>query len=362
LGRGALSLAGKLLAERCAGAAGALMVVTDARVWNLHGGELAAALTTQGWEARPVELKEGEAAKAPDALLLIWQALAAAAVERDTPLLVLGGGALGDVGGLAAATFKRGLPLALFPTTLLAQVDAAIGGKNAIDLGGVKNVVGTFHDPALVAIDPLCALPQPERDWRSGWAEILKAGLIGDPDLFELCEREVEAITERRLAVVEEAIERAARVKLRIVGSDPREAGPRRALNLGHTLGHAVEAAADGSLTHGEAVAIGIAAAARFSEREGVAEPGLAERVESALTALGLPIRAPGEMVPARLLGFARQDKKRKSRSLYAVMLARPGETRIRPLDDATLERWIVEMVASRATAAGSPTVAGRPR
>jgi shikimate kinase/3-dehydroquinate synthase len=213
LGRGTLALAGALLADRCPEAVGgALTVVSDARVWALHGPALADALAASGWQARALELKQGEAAKAPDGLLAVWQALEAAEAERYTPLAVLGGGALGDVGGLAAATFKRGLPLALFPTTLLAQVDAAIGGKNAIDLGGVKNVVGTFHDPALVAIDPLCPLTQPDRDWRSGWAEIVKAGLIGDPELFALCEREVEAIGERRLAVVEEAAARAAMV------------------------------------------------------------------------------------------------------------------------------------------------------
>jgi shikimate kinase/3-dehydroquinate synthase len=354
LGRGALSLAGELLADRCPGGVGsARTVVTDARVWSLFGSALATGLASRGWVARPVELREGEAAKAPDGLLAVWQALAAGDTERGSPLLVLGGGALGDVGGLAAATFKRGLPLALFPTTLLAQVDAAIGGKNAIDLGGVKNVVGTFHDPALVAIDPLCPLTQLDRDWRSGWAEIVKTGLIGDADLFELCEREVGAIGERRLGVVEEAIERAAKVKLRIAGSDPHEGGPRRALNLGHTLGHAVEAAAEGSLTHGEAVAIGLVAAARCSEREGVAEPGLAERVEAALASLGLPVRPPTGLAPARLLALARQDKKRQGGAVQAVLVARPGETRIQSLDDAALERWIEETVAAGAAAAG---------
>jgi 3-dehydroquinate synthase len=354
LGRGTLSLAGSLLADRCPDAVGgALTVVSDARVWALHGHVLADALAARGWQGRALTLREGEAAKAPDGLLAVWQALAAAEAERSTPLAVLGGGALGDVGGLAAATFKRGLPLALFPTTLLAQVDAAIGGKNAIDLGGVKNVVGTFHDPALVAIDPLCPLTQPDRDWRSGWAEIVKAGLIGDTELFALCEREVEAIGERRLAVVEEAVARAARVKLRIVAGDPREQGPRRALNLGHTLGHAVEAAADGALTHGEAVSIGLAAAAWLSEREGLAEPGLAERVEAALTALGLPVRPPEETSPARLAQLVRQDKKRMGGALHAVLVARPGETEIRALDEAAIGRWVASTFAPRAAGMG---------
>ena len=347
-GRAALASAGELLAERRPGTArGPLTVVTDAWVWDLHGRELATALAATGWDARPVALEEGERAKAPDALLRIWQALAEAEAERDTPLAVLGGGALGDVGGLAAATFKRGLPLALYPTTLLAQVDAAIGGKNAIDLGAVKNVVGTFHDPALVVVDPLCPLTLADRDWRSGWAEVVKSGLIGDPGLFALCEREVEAIGDRRLAVVEEAVERAARVKIGIVGKDPREAGPRRVLNLGHTLGHAFESGADGALTHGEAVAIGLAAVARYSESEGVAEAGVAERVEATLSALGLPVRPPAELDPARVLPFLRHDKKRKAGAVHAVLLVRPGETEIRALDEAALARWVEDALAS---------------
>jgi shikimate kinase / 3-dehydroquinate synthase len=354
LGRGAIARAGELLAQVLPGSgrgllpdagagAGALPVVTDPRIWTLHGAELADALASSGWTASPIALREGEAAKAPDGLLSIWQGIAALGVERGSPLLVLGGGAPGDVGGLAAATFKRGLALVLFPTTLLAQVDAAIGGKNAIDLGGVKNVVGTFHDPALVAIDPLCPLTQPDRDWRSGWAEIVKAGLIGDPELFALCEREPQAIAERHLSVVEEATLRAARVKLRIVGEDPRESGTRRSLNLGHTVGHALEAAADGALTHGEAVAIGLVAAGRLSRSLGVAEPGLPERIASALEAIGLPTAPPRGLDPARVLALARQDKKRRGGAVHAVLPVRPGETTIRALDAATLERWIGE-------------------
>ena len=358
LGRGAIARAGDLGAGVLSDAGpGLLPVVTDQRIWMLHGAELADALAASGWSASPIALREGEAAKAPDGLLSIWQGIAALGAERGSPLLVLGGGAPGDVAGLAAATFKRGLALALFPTTLLAQVDAAIGGKNAIDLGGIKNVVGTFHDPVLVAIDSLCPLTQTDRDWRSGWAEIVKAGLIGDPELFALCEREPESIAERRLSVVEEATLRAARVKLRVVRADPRESGPRRALNLGHTVGHALEAAADGELTHGEAVAIGLVAAARLSASLDVAEPGLPERIASALEALGLPTAPPPALDPARVLALARQDKKRRGGRIHAVLPVRPGETRIRPLDEAALERWIEESVGPRA--ASRPRAAG---
>ena len=367
LGRGAILRAGELLAQVLPGlgegvprGAGpdALPVVTDPRIWTLHGADLADALASCGWSASPIAIREGEAAKAPDGLLSIWQGIAALGAERGSPLLVLGGGAPGDVGGLAAATFKRGLALALFPTTLLAQVDAAIGGKNAIDLGGVKNVVGTFHDPVLVAIDPLCPLTQPDRDWRSGWAEIVKAGLIGDPELFALCEREPQTIAERRLPVVEEATLRAARVKLRVVREDPRESGPRRSLNLGHTVGHALEAATDGELTHGEAVAIGLVAAARLSRSLGVAEPGLLERIASALEALGLPTAPPPALDPARVLAFARQDKKRRGGAVHAVLPVRPGETAIRSLDAATLERWIEESTRAGAAWSAAPQAA----
>ncbi len=359
LGRGALARAADLLADACPTAGeGVLPVVTDSRIWTLHGTDLADALAWRGWTASPIALREGEAAKAPDGLLSIWQGIAALGAEPGTPLLVLGGGAPGDVGGLAAATFKRGMALALFPTTLLAQVDAAIGGKNAIDLGGIKNVVGTYHDPVLVAIDPLCTLTQTERDWRSGWAEIAKSGLIGDPDLFALCEREPEAIGQRRLAVVEEAILRAARVKLRVVREDPREAGPRRALNLGHTVGHALEAAADGGLTHGEAVAIGLVAAARLSADLGVGEPRLVERIASALAALGLPTAPPPALDPGRVLALARQDKKRRGGAVHVVLPVRPGETTIRPIDEARLARWVEDSfgtgVASNRRAAGA--------
>ena len=362
-GRGALGRAADLLAGSFAvptrdGAhgppAGPLPVVTDGRVWGLHGSPLAESLRSIDRDAVPIELEEGEAGKSPAALLQVWRSLAAVEAGRDAPLAVLGGGALGDVGGLAAATFKRGLPLALFPTTLLAQVDAAIGGKNAIDLDGIKNAVGTFHEPALVAIDPLCPLTQDGREWRAGWAEIVKSGLVGDPELFDLCEREVEGIGERRLAVVEEATRRAARVKLRIVAADPRDAGPRRALNLGHTLGHAIEAAADGTLLHGEAVAIGLVLAARLSERERVAEAGLAERIEAVLAALELPVRPPAGLDPGRVLALARQDKKRRGDAIHAVLPARPGAVEIRPLDDAALERWIGRALESDFVRAGS--------
>jgi 3-dehydroquinate synthetase len=183
---------------------------------------------------------------------------------------------------------------------------------------------------------------------------VVKAGLIGDPALFDLCEREGAAVAARRLDVVEPALRRAVAVKAAIVGRDPREAGERRALNLGHTLGHALEAAAEGALAHGEAVAIGLVAAARLSEREGVGEPGLAERVAAVITALGLPVRPPADLDPERVLAFARQDKKRTAGATHAVLVARPGAVEIRAIEEAALERWVRETLALGPARAGS--------
>jgi 3-dehydroquinate synthetase len=338
LGRGLLADAGTLLGERLPDAPrGEVVVTTDQAVWALHGEALATGLESGGWTAVPCPLASGEAAKSTLGLERIWRALRNLDIDRDTPALVLGGGAVGDVGGMAAATFKRGIPLALFPTTLLAQVDAAIGGKNAIDLDGLKNMAGTFHPPVLVGVDPLCLLTLPEREWRSGWAEVVKAGLIGDPALVDLCEREAGGLLARRLDVVEEAVERAIRVKAAVVEEDPREADRRRVLNLGHTLGHALEATGEGRWTHGEAIAMGLVAEARIGERAGITEAGLADRIERVLAALGLPTRPDIEPAEAGFVDALRHDKKRAGGRLHVPLPVRPGGIKIAVLDETEL-------------------------
>jgi len=343
LGRNALAAAGGTI-EALGLAAAPRVVVTDATVWALHGAALEAGL--EPGRALPCVLPPGEAAKDPDGLAVVWRALLAAGADRDATLSALGGGAIGDLAGLAAATWKRGVPLALFPTTLLAQVDAAIGGKNAIDLGGIKNAVGTFHAPALVLVDPLCLPTLPPREARAGWAEVVKAGLIGDPELFDLCRARAAELLAWRLDVVEEAIARAIRVKADVVRADPHEAGRRRVLNLGHTLGHAAESAAGGALLHGEAVAIGLAAAARLAESHGTADRGVADAVVETLAALGLPTRLGEGLRADDLAARARHDKKRSSGTFHAVLPRRPGDVRVAALTDDELAGWIEREVA----------------
>lgn len=344
LGRNALGAAGERMEAAGLAPSGPVVAATDRTVWELHGDALAAGLAAIGIEAEPERLPAGEPAKSVAGLEALWRALARVGTDRDGVVLGLGGGAVGDAVGLAAATFKRGVPLALLPTTLLAQVDAAIGGKNAIDFEGVKNLLGTFWFPRLVVIDPLCLLTLPEREWRAGWAEVVKTGLIGDPDLFALCEREPGAIGARRLDVVEEAVRRSASVKAAVVAEDPREAGRRRVLNLGHTLGHALEATGD-DLLHGEAVAIGTVAAARWAESAGVAERGLADRVAAALGGLGLPVEPPEGRDPDRLLERIAHDKKRSGGRVHVVLPVRPGEVEVRPVDPDTLRTRVLEAV-----------------
>ena len=342
LARGLLAEAGQLLGDRLPDTPrGSVVVTTDDAVWALHGKALSTGLEAGGWIAEPCPLVPGEAAKSTAGLERIWRALRDLDADRDTPTLVLGGGAAGDVGGMAAATFKRGVPLALFPTTLLAQVDAAIGGKNAIDLDGLKNVVGSFHPPVLVGVDPLCLLTLPEREWRSGWAEVVKAGLIGDPVLLALCEREADALLARRLDVLEEAVERAIRVKVAVVEEDPREGDRRRVLNLGHTLGHAIEAAGEGRWTHGEAIAMGLVAEARMGERIGITEAGVADRIERALVGLGLPTGPDVDLDAAELLDALRHDKKRTGGKLHVPLPVRAGKIRIAVLDETDLRAAI---------------------
>ncbi len=340
LGRGLLGHAGRLLDDRLPDAPrGGVVVTTDDVVWAFHGEALSTGLEAGGWAAVPCPLASGEAAKSIAGLERIWRALREQGADRDTPALVLAGGAAGDVGGMATATYKRGIPLAVFPTTLVAQVDAAIGGKNAIDLDGLKNVVGTFHPPVLVGVDPLCLLTLPQREWRSGWAEVIKAGLIGDPGLLDLCEREADALLARRLDIIEEAVERAIRVKVAVVERDPREEDQRRVLNLGHTLGHAIEAAGEGRWTHGEAIAMGLVAEARMGERIGITEAGVADRIERALAALGLPTGLQTDLDAADLLDALRHDKKRARGKLHVPLPVRAGEIRIAALDEAHLRR-----------------------
>jgi 3-dehydroquinate synthase len=265
--------------------------------------------------------------KSPASLVRVWDFLAGQRLDRKGAVLAVGGGVIGDLGGFAAATFMRGIDCHQVPTTLLAMVDSSVGGKTGINLDAGKNLAGAFHQPrgVFIATDFLVTLPP--REFASGMAEVIKYGLLGDADLFARLERTPLSVKSADLADV---IRRCCAIKARIVEADEREQateGGRALLNLGHTFGHAIEQATGyGTYRHGEAVAIGLAAAARLSERLGHLPAAGVARVEAVLAAHGLPVRLARPLTVASLDGAMRRDKKARAGALRFVILRRLGE------------------------------------
>jgi 3-dehydroquinate synthase len=293
-----------------------LLVVTDENVWALAGRRLEAGLGEI--QAVPVAVAPGEASKSWSGLQSLVDRLLAAGVERGDHLLAFGGGVVGDLAGFAAAITKRGCGLVQMPTTLLAQVDSSVGGKTAINVAAGKNLVGAFHQPSLVLIDPTLLDTLSPRELRAGYAEIVKYALLGDAELFAWLERVGKRLLAGDPAARERAISAAVAGKARIVEEDEREISGRRALlNLGHTFGHALEAETGFSarLLHGEAVALGCVLAFDFSVARGICPPAAASAVRSHFRAAGLPTRLAEiglEGSGDRLASHMGNDKKRE--------------------------------------------------
>lgn len=309
-GRGVLERLPELIAGR--GLRPAALVIADATAAEHHGSRLSQSLS-----APLVMFPPGEASKRLATVEKLYTACAAHGLERGSTIVALGGGVAGDMAGFVAATYLRGVTWVNVPTTALAMADAALGGKVGVDLPEGKNLVGAFHPPALVAADFEMLSTLPEIEVRCGMAEIIKSGLIGDAELFD-------ALLRGSIGL-EAAILRAAAVKVGVVNADPYERGERATLNLGHTIGHGVEAASGFQLKHGEAVAIGLAGEACLAERMGLAENGLAEQVELGLRKLGLPLRCPGLAAEA-ILRSMQSDKKKVGGRLKFALPKRPGE------------------------------------
>ncbi len=287
---------------------GRLVVVADEGAWAAQGDRLEAS----GLDIALIPVPAGEASKSWPSLEKLVEQLLALEVGRGDHIIAFGGGMVGDLAGFAASILKRGCGLVQIPTTLLAQVDSSVGGKTAINMAAGKNQIGTFHQPAEVLIDPSTLDTLPARQLRSGYAEVVKYGLIGDPAFFAWCEQNGEKLlagdTDARIA----AIETCVRAKAGIVAADERETGGRRALlNFGHTFGHALEAESGFSdaLLHGEAVATGMALAFRLSAGHGLCPVEDSDRVEAHLALAGLPTKA-GDADPASLVRHMAGDKK----------------------------------------------------
>lgn len=255
-------------------------------------------------------LPDGEIHKTLASAARIFDALAALGANRDATVIALGGGVIGDLAGFAAACWMRGIAFVQMPTTLLAMVDSAVGGKTGVDLAAGKNLVGAFHQPRAVISDTTTLATLPPREYRAGLAEVVKYGAIGDATFFDWLEAHVEALNARDDAILAETIARSCRHKAAVVARDEHEHGERALLNFGHTFAHALETATGyATLLHGEAVAIGMVLAARLSAGLGRAQPADTQRLARLLAAFGLPIVAPA-CDPARLLALMRLDKK----------------------------------------------------
>lgn len=280
----------------------------------------------RGWAENPVVLPAGEATKNFRQLEHLWNAFAARKLDRYTPVVAVGGGVIGDLVGFAAATYMRGVPLVQVPTSMLAQVDASIGGKTAINLPQGKNLAGVFYQPRAIVIDPAALSSLPWREYRTGLAEAVKYGMIQDAGLFRLLERHVERLRARDEKLLEQIIARCVRIKLGVVRIDEREKGPRMILNYGHTLGHAIEKATRYRVNHGEAISIGMNLEGELAVRMGLFRRPLLERQNALLRALGLPIE--GAFDRRKLLSAMALDKKAKAGRVRFVLPTAIGRVR----------------------------------
>lgn len=310
------------------------ILVSEPRVFALHGASVAEAIG-----ADPILVPEGEAAKDWEQLHLLLTELAQRRAGRSTPIVALGGGSVGDLAGLAAALFKRGCPVIHLPTTLLAQADSAVGGKTAIDAFGEKNLIGTFYQPSLVIADPSFLDTLDARQLRAGYAEVVKYGLIDDPGFFAWCEANGRGLLVGHPDLRHQAIATAIRAKARIIAGDIEDRSGRRALlNLGHSFGHAIEAEAGlGNILHGEAVALGIALAFRFSAEAGICPFGEADQVASHLDACGLPTRLSDAGLNGRggrLVDWMARDKKGSGGRIVLILARGIGRAFLDPSVD----------------------------
>ncbi len=277
---------------REAGAGRKVVVLSHRTLARGPGAKLLGVLKVWGYEALPLDVPVGEPSKSLAAVSRLYTRLARARVDRYATLIALGGGVIGDLGGFVAATYMRGINLAQVPTTLLAMVDSSIGGKTGVNHAGVKNLVGAFYQPVVTVADVRMLATLPDRELRSGLAEVIKTAVIGDAVLFDYLEQHLAAVLRRDTAALIEIISRCATFKARVVETDERERSERRILNYGHTIGHAVEAAAGfRRLTHGEAIAIGMALEARLAQRLGLAAAAVVERQNALLARVGLPTK-----------------------------------------------------------------------
>ena len=299
-----------------------LGLITDENVGKLHSAGVIEALQDHGLHVYEYRIPAGESHKSLEMARKIWEFFIQSRLERESVIIALGGGVVGDLAGFAAANFLRGVPWVTLPTTLLAMVDASIGGKTGVNLPEGKNLIGAFHFPKAVFADLVRLTTLPEIEMKNGLAEVIKHGVIADPALFEICQ---QGYTAENIKAV---VSRAIAVKIKIVQEDPYETASREMLNLGHTVGHAIEKISGYSIRHGEAVAMGMVAETQMSEALGIAAPGLSDTLSETLSRVDLPIEIPGILNRSELVEAMHFDKKRKGGALRFSLPISIGEVR----------------------------------
>ena len=321
--------------------AGHYAVITDDCVGSLHAKIFLAALKEIGLNASLIEFPAGESSKNFNTVLDLAGKLMASGSDRETCLIALGGGVVGDVVGFIASIFMRGVDYIQIPTTLVAQVDSSIGGKTGIDLSFGKNLVGTFYQPCAVFVNLGFLETLPEKEFNNGLAEVIKYGIIDDEKMFRTLEDNMNAVKSKDPKLMLGIVENCCQIKKSVVEIDEKEHGLRRILNFGHTLGHALETISRYNITHGEGVALGMIAAARISEKMGYLENDATKRIESLIRLTGLPVKIPKSLDGEKIIAQLKMDKKKKGDIVHFVLLKKIGM----PFINGNIERKLIAAV-----------------
>ncbi len=338
IGSGLLTRTGDWLKEL--GFSGKLVIITDPTVKRLYDGTLSQSLTKDGFAVVTLLVPEGEEYKSLETAGRLYHELTNSYAERGTPFLALGGGVIGDLTGFVAATYMRGVPLVQIPTTLLAQVDSSIGGKTAVNHDQLKNKIGVFYQPRLVIADIDTLKTLPARELANGLAEVIKSAAIGNKEFFAYLENNIEKVKSLDKGVLEEVVSQTVKIKAGVVEKDEKDTGLRNILNYGHTIGHAIESASDFKVAHGQAIAIGMVAAARISNRLGILDSHEVARLKGLIEKASLPTEMP-DLKLDEIMQNMKHDKKVTQEKIKFVLLKSIGNAFV--TEEATSE--LVEKV-----------------
>jgi len=342
IGSGLLEQAGRYLRE--SGYSNKVAVITDNRVRNRYSRVLRHSLLSRGLQVSVLSVPAGEEQKSLETAGVLYNRLSEVKAERTTPIVALGGGVIGDLAGFVAATYLRGVPLIQMPTTLLSQVDSSIGGKVAVNHEQLKNNIGAFYQPKLVLSDTNTLKSLTAKQIRDGLAEIIKYGVIRDKELFAYLEENIEKVKSLDAKSLEYVISRSVRNKADVVEKDERDSGLRNILNYGHTIGHAVETVSDFKVSHGEAVAVGMLAAARISRKMGILGETELARLEKLIKMAGLPLKIPSLNIE-KMIEAMKHDKKILQGKVRFVLAKSIGEVFIsQDVSASMIKKMLVEL------------------